>query len=306
MSTDRILSLLAELKECGTKIIALWGGEPLIHRDVGRIIKTAHSLGMYIYMTTNGYLLTPENRKMLIESNINSISVSIDHTRPEEHDTLRGVKGSFHRIIEGLKGLVTEARGSINTGINMVVQKDNISEIVPLATLARELGVHWFKMMPLHEGYPFSTRSFEDSDMVFSPEESEKFLQAVHDAENILRKGGLYTNSRYYRRGMGTYFTGADAPQQCKAGYLLVNIDSYGNVSLCTRDKRTVGNIRRTAFRKVWLSEELEQIRKESDRPICHHCWLSCFVEPSMRLYFSFHVRNISSSLKELAFVRGS
>jgi MoaA/NifB/PqqE/SkfB family radical SAM enzyme len=242
---------------------------------------------------------------MLIESNINSISVSIDHTRPEEHDILRGAKGSFDRIIEGIKGLVTEARGRINIGINMVVQKDNIAEIVPVAILARELGVHWFKMMPLHEGYPFSTRSFEDAGIVFSPEESNNFFQAMKEAGKILRAGGLYTNSRYYRRGMGTYFTGADAPQQCKAGYLLVNINSYGDVSLCTRDKRTVGNIRHTDFRKVWVSEEFEHIRKESYRPICHHCWLSCFVEPSMRLYVSFHMKNIGSSLKELAFVRG-
>ena len=305
MSTERILSLLGELRECGTKIIAFWGGEPLIHKDIGLIIKTAHSLGMYIYMTTNGYLLTPAIRKMLLDSGINSVSVSLDHTRPGGHDELRGVEGAFARIIDGIKGLVAESRGKLNIGTNMVVHKDNISEIVPMAKLTIELGVHWFKIMPVHADYPFGDKSFVDSDILFSPDDSKKFVQAMKEAGEILHQGGLYTNSQYYRRGMATYFTGVDAPQKCKAGYLLANISSYGDLSLCTRDKRTVGNVKHTHFREVWFSEEFELIRKEENRSICRHCWLSCFVEPSMRLYLSFHLRNIGTSLKELSFAGG-
>lgn len=305
MSTQRIVTLLGELRECGTKIVALWGGEPLMHQDLGFIIKSAHSLGMYIYMTTNGYLLTPEKRKMLLDSGINSISVSLDHTEPEGHDELRGVKGAFERITERVKALIDEDSGRLNIGINMVVHKDNLSEIVPMATLTRRLGVHWFKLMPVHAEYPFSNKSFDDSNIRFSPEESRKFRQALKEAEKILRQGGLYTNSQYYRQGMDKYFTGTVAPQKCMAGYLLANINSYGDVSLCTRDSRSVGNVKYTPFKEVWFSNEFEQIRRETHRSICHHCWLSCFVEPSMRLYLSFHLRNIGTSLKELAFAGG-
>jgi MoaA/NifB/PqqE/SkfB family radical SAM enzyme len=124
----------------------------------------------------------------------------------------------------------------------------------------------------------------------------------MEEAAAILRKGGLYTNSSYYRRGMATYFTGADAPQHCKAGFLLTNISSQGDVSLCTRDKRVIGNVKATPFREVWNSDTYRRIRKESDRSICRHCWLSCFVEPSMRLSLSFHLKNVGTSLKELAF----
>jgi len=305
MKTGRILSLLSELRECRTKIIGLWGGEPLVHKDLGLIIKTAHDLGMYIYMTTNGYLLTQENIKMLLDSGINSVSVSIDHTRPEGHDELRGVKGAFDRTIEGVKALVAEGKERLHIGINMVVHKNNISEIVPMSKLAEKLGVQWFKVMPVHADHPFSDKKFDLSDIQFTPDDCKEFTQAMEEAVLILRKRGIYTNSEYYRRGMLTYFTGADAPQNCKAGYLLTNINSYGDVSLCTRDKRIVGNVKHTHFREVWFSEEFEWIRKEENRPICRHCWLSCFVEPSMRLYFSFHLRNIGTSLKELAFAGG-
>ncbi len=305
MSTEQILSLLAELKKCGTKIIALWGGEPLMHQDLGLIIKTAHSLGMYIYMTTNGYFLTPEKRKMLLNSGINSISISLDHTKPEEHDELRGIKGSFNTIIDGIKGLVSEADEKINIGINMVVNKYNISELVPMAKLSRKLSVHWFKIMPEHAGYPFSDRLFKDSGILFSSDDGRKFIQAMKETEQILRQGRLYTNSQYYRLGMATYFNGADAPQRCKAGYLLANINSYGDVSLCSRDKRIVGNVKKIPFKEVWFSNEFEQIRKEPNRSICRHCWLSCFIEPSMRLYLFFHLRNIGTSIKEITFAGG-
>ena len=302
MNTPRILSLLSELRECRTKIIGIWGGEPLIHKELGLIIKTAHSLGMYTYMTTNGYLLTQEKRKMLLESGINSVSVSIDHTRPEGHDELRGVKGAFDRTIEGIQGLVAEGRGRLTTGINMVVHRNNITEIVPMATLAKKLGVHWFKVMPVHADYPFSDQNFAVSDIQFTPDECTEFSQAMEEAVAILHQGGLYTNSPYYRRGMVTYFTGADAAQHCKAGFLLTNINSYGDVSLCTRDKRIIGNVKNIPFREIWCSDKFKRIRKESNRSICYHCWLSCFVEPSMRLSLSFHAKNLGTSIKELAF----
>lgn len=302
MSTARILSLLSELRECRTKIIGIWGGEPLIHKDLGLIIKTARSLGMYTYMTTNGYLLTQEKRKMLLDSGVNSISVSIDHSRPEGHDKLRGVKGAFNKTIEGIKALVAEGRGRLHVGINMVVHRNNISEIASVATVAQKLGVQWFKVMPVHADHPFSDKKFELSDIQFTPDDCKKLTRAMEEAVLILRQRGLYTNSEYYRRGMLTYFTGADAPQNCKAGYLLTNINSYGDVSLCTRDKRVIGNVKNTHFREVWRSDTFKKIRKEPSRSICHHCWLSCFVEPSMRLSLAFHLRNVGTSLKELVF----
>ena len=303
MDTERILSLLVEMKECGTKILGIWGGEPLIHKDLDRILKAAHSLGMYIYLTTNGYLLTEEKRKVLIDSGVNSVSVSLDHTTAEGHDKLRGKEGAFDHVTLGTKELVNEGKGRLNIGINMLVHKKSISEIVPMAKFSKNLGIHWLKFMPAHAGYPFNDKLFEDSEMLFSQDDIERLEQAIKEARTILRREGLYTNSLPYLQGMIKYFKGEDLSHICHAGYLTANVSSIGNVTICTKDKRIAGNVKNKHFREVWFSEEFERIRKHPNRAVCHHCWQSCFAEPSLRLNLSFHLRNISTSLKELAFV---
>ncbi len=77
---DRILSLLAEAQKCGTKILALWGGEPLTNKGLIPIIETAQALKMHTYLTTNGYLLDDEWRKQLCKAGVDTVSVSLDHT----------------------------------------------------------------------------------------------------------------------------------------------------------------------------------------------------------------------------------
>lgn len=91
--------------------ISWFGGEPLLGMDtieyisekVMRICKKAKK-PYYASITTNGYLLTPENIDKLIKYNVNSLTVTIDGLA-KTHDNLRFLKGkqpTFEKIISNL------------------------------------------------------------------------------------------------------------------------------------------------------------------------------------------------------------
>ncbi len=104
--------------------------------------------------------------------------------------------------------------------------------------------------------------------------------------------------------GMVEHFAGQDLSKGCRAGFLSANISSRGDVTMCTRDNRIVGNIKNTPFQDVWNSEAFKNARKQINREACRHCWQSCYAEASSRLNLSFHIKNLGTSLKEIGFTK--
>lgn len=77
--------------------------EPLIHRDIGKIVGLISSKGHSVAVITNGILLE-RKAKELIENNLDYVMVSIDG--PEHiHDKIRGRKGIYRKAINGIKRL---------------------------------------------------------------------------------------------------------------------------------------------------------------------------------------------------------
>lgn len=302
LSTERILSLLAEARACGTKILAIWGGEPLTHGDLPLIIQRARELGMHTYLTTNGYLLDARRRGDLIRAGAATVSVSLDHTAAHGHDSLRGMPGALDRIVENLRAMTAESGGRFNIGINMLVSRGNIDEIVNMARLARELGLKWLKFNPALPGYPFNDLRFDDPAMRFSPDDIARFSRAIAEARGLLLASGMYTNSHPFLQGMARHFEGRDLSRGCRAGFLSANISSRGDVTVCTRDSRVLGNVKETPLREVWNAAPFQHARRHPDRGACRHCWQSCYAEASYRLNVSFHLKNLGTTLQELGF----
>lgn len=57
LDTEKLLSILNELKACGILQIGFTGGEPLLHPDFDKIIERTLSLGFITSIGTNGYVV---------------------------------------------------------------------------------------------------------------------------------------------------------------------------------------------------------------------------------------------------------
>src|SRR5215210_2376160 len=57
LSWEMVRDLLDDAKALGIWNVRFYGGEPLLHRDLPRMVAHATSLGLQSYVTTNGILL---------------------------------------------------------------------------------------------------------------------------------------------------------------------------------------------------------------------------------------------------------
>src|SRR5207245_9442141 len=57
LSWPLVRGLLDDCKKVGIRSIRLYGGEPLLHKDLTRIVEHSVGLGLNTWMTTNGILL---------------------------------------------------------------------------------------------------------------------------------------------------------------------------------------------------------------------------------------------------------
>ena len=122
-----------------TNLIIL-GGEPTMHPDLHRVVKTANHLGYgSITIDTNGYLL--QNILSKIDpDDLDFFSFSLDGATRETNDGIRG-PGCYDTCIGNIKKAVS--RG-FSTSLIYTVSSANIDELELMAPLLNDLGVKRF------------------------------------------------------------------------------------------------------------------------------------------------------------------
>lgn len=136
-------------RKLGLSNVKLTGGEPTLHPHFREIVTFLTEEGLSLNMESNGTLITPELARFLKDdSNVSSISVSIDSSDPAKHDRFRGVIGAYQRALLGLDNLV-EA-GYKNCQVIMAVHHGNYHQMAELVELAADHGAGSVKFNPVN------------------------------------------------------------------------------------------------------------------------------------------------------------
>ncbi|MFZ0699464.1 MAG: radical SAM protein [Thermoplasmata archaeon] len=135
LSTEEVYSLLDEAHAAGMRGYYLFGGEPLVRKDIGEIVSYARRRGFLTTMNTNGSLLTGKAESL---RDLDIAFVSLDYPTPY-HDEIRGRVGSFDEVVHGIQRL----RAVAGTRVVLVstISTLNFDAIEPMAQLAQRLDV---------------------------------------------------------------------------------------------------------------------------------------------------------------------
>jgi MoaA/NifB/PqqE/SkfB family radical SAM enzyme len=135
MTTGEVFSLLDEAYEAGMRGYYLFGGEPLIRKDIGKLVDYAKWKGFLTTMNTNASLLASKAESL---RGLDFAFVSLDYFN-EYHDFIRGRKGSYADAIRG----VTRIREVGKTRVTLVttISSLNLDAMEPMAKLAKDLRV---------------------------------------------------------------------------------------------------------------------------------------------------------------------
>ena len=104
---------IGAVEECGAPVVSIAGGEPLIHREIGRIVEGIVARKRYVYLCTNALLL--EKKLHLFEpSPFFSFSIHLDGTR-EVHDRSVCEEGVYDKAV---RAIATAIDGGFRVSIN--------------------------------------------------------------------------------------------------------------------------------------------------------------------------------------------
>ncbi|HEX2993478.1 MAG TPA: GTP 3',8-cyclase MoaA [Anaerolineales bacterium] len=123
----------------GVRKIRLTGGEPLVRRDLPLLVgMLAQIPDLDLTLTTNGALL-PRYARILKESGLRRVTVSLDSLDDEVFKSMNDVDFPVARVLEGMDEAARVGLGPIK--VNMVVKRGlNDSSILPMARFFREKG----------------------------------------------------------------------------------------------------------------------------------------------------------------------
>lgn len=105
MPIERIKLLADEADALGYFEWNVYGGEPLVFKEkMEEILRAIDTSRFYVFVTSNGYLMTPEYAKQLAGLGVDRVSISIDSMVPETHDAFRGgIPGAHGRALKALE-----------------------------------------------------------------------------------------------------------------------------------------------------------------------------------------------------------
>ncbi|MGX9134304.1 GTP 3',8-cyclase MoaA [Rummeliibacillus sp. JY-2-4R] len=137
LSFEEIERLVKIFVSLGVKKVRITGGEPLLRRDLPKLIERIHRIvGVEdIALTTNGTLLK-KYANDLAKAGLSRVSVSLDSLNEERFFEMNGHRGKVKTVLEGIE---KAAEAGLHVKINMVVQKGvNEQDIVSMANFFKD------------------------------------------------------------------------------------------------------------------------------------------------------------------------
>jgi hopanoid biosynthesis associated radical SAM protein HpnH len=155
--------------ECGAPVVAIPGGEPLIHKDIGEIVAGVVARKKFVSLCTNALLLE-KKLDLFKPSPFLFFSVHLDGLE-EEHDRAVDQKGTFKVAVQAIKA--AQAKGfqvNVNATIFNNLSAKQVADYLDFAT---DLGVN----ISISPGYAYERA--EDQDHFLSRERTKNLFRDV-------------------------------------------------------------------------------------------------------------------------------
>lgn len=260
-------------------------GEPLLNKDLPRMIRYLKERGTYVLFNSNGILLNAARGQALIDAELDEYRLSMDGSTRETYARVRGVD-AFDKIWRNVHAFIIQQKEQ-NTSKPAVslwftAMRENLHELPGLVDLASEHGIREIYMQRLvyfEQGLAASQQALFHR---ATPEE----MMLIRHCEHICKERGI----TFKAAGAATplesiaHDFGERPWSGCRRPYTLTYITSSGNVLSCCfapsghksareyHEERVLGNIFEESIEGIWHGERYKAFRRafESDRPAKH------------------------------------
>lgn len=251
MTFDTFKRTIDQLQDSVAYIYLTNWGEPLLNKDIFKMIRYAREKNIFVSLSTNGYFLIEDKIQNILDSGLNFIRISIDGASQETYLNYR--EGSdFEKVKNNLQRLVLDRGNKKYPFIEMqfIIMKHNEHEIPKIKQLAKQLGVDKLSLKTL---------------LIYKKDDIGKYLPTKKE----------------YRRYTITQGTAEPKKRKkCYLPWLQMVVNWNGDISVCCVDydvNLKMGNINEQTAKEIWHSTKYVAFRKQilkdpSKIKICSTC----------------------------------
>lgn len=267
----RVLDSVAAVMDPHKVMVVVTGGEPLVRQDLEQCGRMIYEKGFPWGMVTNGLALTPERYKHLLQSGLHAMTISLDGIG-EDHDWMRGRKGSYERAIAAIRMVVSS--GAVEFDVVTCVNGRNYSHLAEIRDLLISTGLKKWRLFTV---FPVG-RGATDPALQLSNEQFRGLMEFI----KATRKEGRISASYGCEGFLGRYEGDVrDHLYFCNAGVGVGGVLNDGSISACTsiRADYSQGNIYKDDFMEVWNKRfQAYRDRNWMRRDDCGECeyWKYC------------------------------
>lgn len=186
MRADEIIEIATIFVQQGVKKIRLTGGEPLVRKDVAKIILQLAELPVELSITTNGTRIA-DLLPVLTQAGVKSINISLDTLRPERFFQLTK-RNLFHQVKSNIDLLLDHG---ISVKINMVLMKGvNDDEVMDFINWTKytAIDIRFIEFMPF-DGNKWSSNQIFSHDEILNNVTTYYKVLALPSKANDTAKG---------------------------------------------------------------------------------------------------------------------
>jgi GTP 3',8-cyclase len=277
LSFEELTRLVRVLVEMGVHDVRLTGGEPLIRRELPRLVSMLAAIpGLReLALTTNGYQLE-RDAEALVSAGVTRFNVSVDSLQRERFSEITR-RDALAKVLRGLEVLASFPEAH-PIKINAVAMRGfTEAEVIPFARFAREhpYEIRFIEFMPLDADHAWT------ADDVLTGEEIRAAIHEVYPLEPEPRKPNATARTYRFADGRGRIGFINPVSEPFCADCNRIRVTADGQLRTC------LFSLRETDLRAVLRGgaddDELETVLRNAvwRKELKHHIGDPGFVQPA-------------------------
>ena len=246
LSFEEISDLAEQARKLGVVSAQLTGGEPTLRPDLDEIVALFAKFSV-VQITCNSLLLDRERLQRLKKAGLHFYNLSLDATNADENDYIRGCPGHFEKVLTSLQ--IIKSMGMQGT-VSFTLHGNNVEKLKEIIDFSKKYNVH----VAASPQVPIS-RAADQIDNILTEESWNRICEI--DTE---------------RKVHFDFMTYSSSKLECPAGHERMCVNAYGDVSGCTVNPVSFGNIRDITLAEIWNAiRQFPEYNKNF--PYCQVAW---------------------------------
>lgn len=272
LSTEEWKTILKQCREIGVQSVNIQGGEPMMRKDFFEIIEFASSIGLFVYVPTNGYFINPKNAKLLAQSKVRSMQISLEGPR-DVHEQIRG-QGSYDRAVKAIETLVQHNIPVSTMSILSTLTVNHIEWSINFAQQSGASGVSFERLIPVGNGTRMRLNTLSKECLESAYKRIQYARQNVSNGFWISCSDPVFSALELQDSSIQNISKKGKACGGCSAGLTVIVIGSDGKVYPCSHLPIIIGDIKCQSLLDIWnKSTILNAIRHRDEfRGKCKTC----------------------------------